>query len=92
MTFTDNGTKVKHDWLPLAAANGIEWMGDRYGYRDRFDNLYRRKLGLNGALWYVGALCQYCALRFGGNRWIKAGHSNKRNLELVETESKKQEE
>ena len=56
MTFTENGTKVLHEWMPLAMANGIEWMQQRAKYSDKFDCLYRNRFSLNAALWYLGAL------------------------------------
>ena len=61
MTYTDNGTKIKqgYDWMPLAMANGIEWMSARKPYADRFDNLYRNRVGLSALLWYIGALIQF---------------------------------
>ena len=56
MTYTDSGTRVTPDWMPLAMANGIEWSRLRRGRGDRFNNLYRRRLSINAALWYVGAM------------------------------------
>ena len=56
MTYTDSGTKVKHDWLPLAIANGIEWSQQRKGCTDWFDNLYCNRISLNALMWYLGAL------------------------------------
>lgn len=64
MTFTDGGKKVKQDWMPLAAANGTEWMRHRFGFGDQFNNLYRRKLSLNWALWYIGAIAEHARLRY----------------------------
>lgn len=55
MTHTDQGTKIKHDWMPLAMANGIEWMSQRKNFADRFDCLYRNHRSLNALLWYIGA-------------------------------------
>ena len=38
MTYTYHGTQIKHDWVPIAFANGAE---DRIIYPG-FDQLYRR--------------------------------------------------
>ena len=58
MTYTDDGTKVPHEWMPQAMANGIEWAHDRRYYKDRFDCLYRRGR-MNQILWWVGAVSTY---------------------------------
>jgi len=50
MTFTDCGTKVSWDWMPLAMANGIEWAQRNR----RFEALYRRRLSVNAALYAAG--------------------------------------
>jgi len=59
MNYTDMGTKVKREWMPLAMANGVEWMQLRREHRDRFCNLYRNRLSLNAALWYAGAILEF---------------------------------
>ena len=58
MIFTDHGTMVRHEWMPLAMANGAEWATERAGRRDRFNNLYPiRRAPLSAALWLLGAVC-----------------------------------
>lgn len=55
MTFTDFGTKVPNDWCPLAIANGIEWVANRYKMPDERWNLYRFKgAPLSWFLWWIG--------------------------------------
>ncbi|MFA5898022.1 MAG: hypothetical protein WC829_02795 [Hyphomicrobium sp.] len=55
MTFTDCGTFVRPESVPLAMANGMEWAKQRKGQSDRLDCLYNRGL-LNKALWYSGVV------------------------------------
>ena len=55
MTFTDDGTRVPYDWMPLSMANGVEWACIRQGHKDRFDCLYRTGLA-NQFFWWLGAL------------------------------------
>ena len=55
MTYTDSGKKIKHDWMPLAMANGIEWSRKRKGQKDQFNNLYRHGF-INRMLWLIGAV------------------------------------
>lgn len=59
MTYTNQGTKIKQEWMPLAMANGIEWMSQRKEFADRFDCTYRNRRSLNALLWYVGAILEY---------------------------------
>ena len=59
MNYTDNGTKVKREWMPLAMANGVEWMQLRRDYGDKFSCLYRNRASLNALMWYFGALAEY---------------------------------
>ena len=54
MTYTDQGTKITQNWLPLALANGMEWSIQRAGFADRFDCLYRHGV-VNKVLWHIGA-------------------------------------
>lgn len=55
MTYTDCGTKVRYEWMPLSMANGIEWGQLRKGQKDRFDCLYRKGIK-NKIFWYLGNL------------------------------------
>lgn len=59
MTYTDFGTKVNYDWMPLAMANGVEWMQIRRNHLDKFNCLYSKRFSLNGVLWYLGAIIEF---------------------------------
>jgi len=50
MTWTDCGTRVRWDWMPLAMANGVEWAQRE----KRFEALYRRRFSLNAVLYAAG--------------------------------------
>lgn len=69
MTYTDHGTRLGDgdDWLPLAAANGLEWAHRRQGEPDRWQNLYIRRWGVRGLLWYAGAAAAALGYR---PRWL----------------------
>jgi len=58
MTYTEFGTQVSQEWMPLAVANGIEWSILRARKADRFDNLYRigDRGRINRFLWFIGAI------------------------------------
>ena len=58
MQYTDEGTKIPQEWMPLAMANGIEWGIRRAGFPDRFDCLYRQGF-MNRLFWYCGAMLTY---------------------------------
>lgn len=45
--------------MPLAFANGLEWMTLRRDYADRLNNLYANRFSFNAWLWYIGAFLEF---------------------------------
>ena len=75
MNFTDHGTKIENDLIPLAMANGIEWSVLRKKYRDRFNNLYRFRVApLCYIMWFFGAVIGM----FHKPKWVKRDFEGKR--------------